>query len=125
MLRVGVDVGGTHTDLVLIDEEHGDVVVHKVPTTVGDPALGAITGLQELCRKAGIAPAAIDYFMHGTTIATNILPLNCAKAAEYCRVPPRISWPTASRSNGPVGSGMLRPAAFNSPAAPFTPFVIK
>eukprot|EP01036_Dinobryon_divergens_P017997 gene17997-biopygen15858 len=64
MLRVGVDVGGTHTDLVLIDEERGEVVVHKVPTTVGDPALGAIAGLQELCRKADIAPAAIDYFMH-------------------------------------------------------------
>lgn len=73
MLRVGVDVGGTHTDLVLIDEERGEVVVHKVPTTVGDPALGAIAGLQELCRKADIVPAAIDYFMHGTTIATNII----------------------------------------------------
>jgi len=73
MLRVGVDVGGTHTDLVLIDEERGEVVVHKVPTTVVDPALGAITGLQELCRKADITPAEIDYFMHGTTIATNII----------------------------------------------------
>jgi N-methylhydantoinase A/oxoprolinase/acetone carboxylase beta subunit len=59
--------------LVLIDEERGEVVVHKVPTTVGDPALGAITGLQELCRKADITPAEIDYFMHGTTIATNII----------------------------------------------------
>ena len=35
MRRVGVDVGGTHTDLVLIDEERGEVSVHKVPTTVG------------------------------------------------------------------------------------------
>lgn len=73
MLRVGVDVGGTHTDLVLIDEGRGEVSVHKVPTTVGDPSLGAITGLQELCVQAGVTPADIDYFMHGTTIATNII----------------------------------------------------
>jgi N-methylhydantoinase A/oxoprolinase/acetone carboxylase beta subunit len=73
MLRVGVDVGGTHTDLVLIDEERSKVSVHKVPTTVGDPSLGAIIGLQDLCRQAGVTPAEIDYFMHGTTIATNII----------------------------------------------------
>jgi N-methylhydantoinase A/oxoprolinase/acetone carboxylase beta subunit len=73
MKRVGVDVGGTHIDLVLVDDERGEVVVHKVPTTVGDPSVGAIAGLDELCRQAGIAPGAIDYFMHGTTIATNII----------------------------------------------------
>ena len=73
MKRIGVDVGGTHTDLVLVDEERGLTVVHKVATTVGDPSRGAIEGLQELCRKAGVALADIDYFMHGTTIATNII----------------------------------------------------
>ena len=73
MLRVGVDVGGTHTDLVMVDDAAGSVMLHKVPTTVGDPSQGAISGLQELCRKAGVTPAAIDYFMHGTTIATNII----------------------------------------------------
>ena len=73
MRRVGVDVGGTHTDLVLIDEERGEVSVHKVPTTVGDPSQGAISGLQELCRLAGVTPAQVEYFMHGTTIATNII----------------------------------------------------
>ena len=41
MRRVGVDVGGTHTDLVLIDEERGEFFVHKVPTSVGDPSQGA------------------------------------------------------------------------------------
>ena len=73
MRRVGVDVGGTHTDLVLIDEERGEFFVHKVPTSVGDPSQGAIAGLQALCVQAGSAPSAIDYFMHGTTIATNII----------------------------------------------------
>lgn len=73
MLRVGADVGGTHTDLILINESKGEVHVHKVPTTVGDPSLGAIDGLREMCRQAGVTPADIDYFMHGTTIATNII----------------------------------------------------
>ena len=73
MRRVGVDVGGTHTDLVLIDDERGEFFVHKVPTSAGDPSLGAIAGLRALCRRAEIPPSAIDYFMHGTTIATNII----------------------------------------------------
>ena len=73
MLRVGVDVGGTHTDLVLVDDAAGTLSLHKLPTTVGDPSRGAISGLQALCRKAGVMPSAIDTFMHGTTIATNII----------------------------------------------------
>src|SRR5437879_1809822 len=73
MARVGVDVGGTHIDFVLIDDKRGEMVVHKVPTPAGDPSTGAMEGLLELCRQAAIAPGEIDYFMHGTTIATNIV----------------------------------------------------
>jgi len=73
MKRIGVDVGGTHTDLVLVDEDRGLTFVHKVATTVGDPSAGAMAGVVELCRKAGVEPGQIDYFMHGTTIATNII----------------------------------------------------
>lgn len=73
MKRIGVDVGGTHTDLVLVDEDRRLTFVHKVATTVGDPSAGAMAGVVELCRKAGVEPGQIDYFMHGTTIATNII----------------------------------------------------
>ena len=73
MARVGVDVGGTHIDFVLIDDKRGEMVVHKVPTPARDPSTGAMEGLLELCRQAAIAPGEIDYFMHGTTIATNIV----------------------------------------------------
>src|SRR5215510_196410 len=73
MARVGVDVGGTHIDFVLIDDKRGEMVVHKVPTPACDPSTGAIEGLLELCRQAAITPGEIDYFMHGTTIATNIV----------------------------------------------------
>src|SRR5438128_11346029 len=80
MARVGVDVGGTHIDFVLIDDKRGEMVVHKVPTPARDPSTGAMEGLLELCRQAAIAPGEIDYFMHGTTIATNIvLEHNAAK----------------------------------------------
>ena len=71
MIRVGADVGGTHTDLVMIDEEAGSIRVHKVPSTK-DPSAGTVEALAELCRSSGVAAADIDYFMHGTTIATNI-----------------------------------------------------
>src|SRR2546423_954801 len=71
--RVGVDVGGTHIDFVLVDDERREISIHKVPTSTRDPSIGAIEGLAELCRQAGIRPGDIDYFMHGTTIATNII----------------------------------------------------
>ncbi len=72
MLRVGVDIGGTHTDLVLIDEARRAITVHKIPTTVADPSIGTVEALVELCGMAGVHTTAIDYFMHGTTVATNI-----------------------------------------------------
>lgn len=72
MLRVGVDIGGTHTDLVLIDEARGAITVHKIPTTVADPSVGTVAALVELCDMAGVDTTDIDYFMHGTTVATNI-----------------------------------------------------
>lgn len=72
MKRIGVDVGGTHTDLVLIDEATGEIAVHKVPTSVDDPSAGAVDAVGELCATAGIGLAELDYFIHGTTIATNI-----------------------------------------------------
>jgi N-methylhydantoinase A/oxoprolinase/acetone carboxylase beta subunit len=72
MLRVGVDIGGTHTDLVMIDEARGAITVHKVPTTVADPSAGTVEALVALCGMAGVDITSIDYFMHGTTVATNI-----------------------------------------------------
>ena len=72
MNRIGVDVGGTHTDLVLVDETTGHIHVNKVPTIAADPARATVAGLHELAQAAGVALDAVDYFMHGTTIATNI-----------------------------------------------------
>ena len=76
MIRVGVDVGGTFTDLVL--EVAGGpagqkVFTHKVPSTVADQSIGVVQGVVELCRIAGVQPGQIDALFHGTTVATNIV----------------------------------------------------
>ena len=71
MKLVGVDVGGTFTDIVFTDTDAGRTLVHKVPTTPADPSLGVLAGIGELCERHGVDPAAIDHVFHGTTIATN------------------------------------------------------
>ena len=70
MARVGVDVGGTNTDLVL-EADHG-VFVHKVASTPHDQSEGVLKGLRELCDIAGVSPADVSLIVHGTTVATNI-----------------------------------------------------
>ncbi len=73
MKRVGVDVGGTFTDLILVDEEAGRITVDKVPSTPDDPARGVVDGVRALCAKAGVPLAEVDNLLHGTTVATNIV----------------------------------------------------
>jgi N-methylhydantoinase A/oxoprolinase/acetone carboxylase beta subunit len=73
MKRIGVDVGGTFTDLIYVDDEAGTVLVHKLPTTPDDPSRGTVQGLKELTAEAGESPGALDQVFHGTTIATNIV----------------------------------------------------
>src|SRR5712691_3512579 len=70
--RLGVDVGGTHTDLVLLDAGTGALVVEKVASTPKNPALGVLDGLAKLIAR-GIKPGDIAFFAHGTTITTNAL----------------------------------------------------
>ena len=69
--RLGVDVGGTHTDLVLLDLTDGSLAIEKVSTTPANPALGVLRGIEKL--KARVDLAAIEFFSHGTTITTNAL----------------------------------------------------
>lgn len=71
MKLIGVDVGGTFTDLVLADTETGSQVIHKVPSTPDDPARGVMDGVAALCQMAQTRHDAISFVLHGTTIATN------------------------------------------------------
>src|SRR5438128_10007089 len=73
MKRLGVDVGGTFTDLIYVDDDAGKILVHKVPTTPEDPSQGTVQGIRELGEQAGVAPSELDQVFHGTTIATNIV----------------------------------------------------
>src|SRR5919204_6579822 len=73
MRRLGVDVGGTFTDLIYVDDEGGRILVHKIATTPDDPSVGTVQGIQEITAQAGVSPAALEQVFHGTTIATNIV----------------------------------------------------
>jgi N-methylhydantoinase A len=71
--RAGVDIGGTFTDLLLLDEDSGDMVIGKVLTTPGDPSVAVIQGLRTLLRERQLDPARIMEAIHGTTLITNAI----------------------------------------------------
>ncbi|MGP2493907.1 hydantoinase/oxoprolinase family protein [Mesorhizobium sp. PUT5] len=76
MIRVGVDVGGTFTDIVLERSGSGgpsQVVVTKVSSTPHDQSEGVVQGILKVCGLAGVEPGAIDAVFHGTTVATNMI----------------------------------------------------
>lgn len=69
--RLGVDVGGTFTDLLLFDQNSGAFWRHKTPSTPHDSSEGILTGVKAITAQAGIGPEDIEFFLHGTTVATN------------------------------------------------------
>ncbi len=78
MIRIGVDVGGTFTDIVLertrlLGEDEQQVVVTKVPSTPHDQSEGVVAGVLQVCKQAGVGPGEIDVLFHGTTVATNMV----------------------------------------------------
>jgi len=76
MFRIGVDVGGTYTDLVATDES-GRTIFAKSPSTPADQSIGVMAGLEELARRLNVTRAKMlaltDRLVHGTTVATNAL----------------------------------------------------
>lgn len=73
MRRVGIDVGGTFTDVVMFDGGTGKVWTTKVPTTPEDPTIGAVNGLRQILALGEASPDEIGFIGHGTTIATNMV----------------------------------------------------
>ena len=69
--RLGVDVGGTFTDLLLFDNETGRFWRHKTPSTPHDSSEGILNGVIAITGEAGVHPSQIEFFLHGTTVATN------------------------------------------------------
>ena len=68
---MGADVGGTFTDILLIEEASGRSFTAKVPSTPQDSSIGVLNGIERVCDQAGVSLADISHVMHGTTVATN------------------------------------------------------
>ena len=71
--RLGVDVGGTFTDLLLMDEDTGNTFEAKVHSTPEDSSIGIFEGIERICANASVSPSQISQIMHGTTVATNAI----------------------------------------------------
>jgi N-methylhydantoinase A len=71
--RLGVDVGGTFTDILLIDEDSGETYRAKTASTPEDQSVGVLRGIERACQAAGVRVGDIDEVFHGTTIATNAI----------------------------------------------------
>ncbi len=69
--RLGVDVGGTFTDLLLINEDSGESFTAKVLSTPEDSSIGVLNGVARICEESGVDPKQVRRVMHGTTVATN------------------------------------------------------
>ena len=72
-IRIGIDTGGTFTDVVAVDERSGEMVTTKTPSTPQDPAVGFMTGVQGVLDTLGVGGDAVSAISHGTTVATNKL----------------------------------------------------
>ena len=73
LFRIGVDIGGTFTDAILIDEATGQTWIKKVPSTPKDPSIGFLDATERLLADANIAGNAVSYIVHGTTVVTNAI----------------------------------------------------
>ncbi len=72
-IRVGIDTGGTFTDVVAVDEDTGELAVTKTPSTPADPAVGFMTGVHRVLDRLGLDGSSVSAVSHGTTVATNKL----------------------------------------------------
>ncbi len=71
--RIGVDIGGTFTDLVMMNESTGELRLVKMASTPSDPSVGFLNTVERALRESGVAAANVSYNVHGTTVATNTL----------------------------------------------------
>jgi N-methylhydantoinase A len=71
--RLGVDVGGTFTDLLLVHDESGAMHRVKTPSTPADPSEGVLVGVRRICDESGVGAGEVEFVQHGTTVATNAM----------------------------------------------------
>jgi 5-oxoprolinase (ATP-hydrolysing)/N-methylhydantoinase A len=71
--RVGVDIGGTFTDIFLLSQDGSEIAIGKVLTTPRDPAAAVVNGLRTLLAERNISPVSVTDLVHGTTLITNAI----------------------------------------------------
>ena len=72
-IRIGIDTGGTFTDVVAVDEHSGEMATTKTPSTPHDPAVGFMAGVHKVLDTLGLGGDSVSAVSHGTTVATNKL----------------------------------------------------
>ena len=72
-VRIGVDTGGTFTDVVAVDEDSGEIATTKTPSTPADPTVGFMAGIEKVLGQLGLGGDSVTAVSHGTTVATNRL----------------------------------------------------
>ena len=85
--KIGVDVGGTFTDVCMFNQDNGDVKVYKLPSTPADPSEAIGRGIKEILELYGVSPSEVSNLVHGTTVATNATLER--KGAKRPLLPPR------------------------------------
>lgn len=71
--KLGVDVGGTFTDVLVQSEESGEITLEKVLSTPADQSAGVLTGVRQACERLGISVSDLALILHGSTVATNMI----------------------------------------------------
>jgi len=71
--RLGVDVGGTFTDVLVLEEEKGTLTLEKVLSTPEDQSVGVLEGVRQACQRLGVEPSELDAILHGSTVVTNLI----------------------------------------------------
>ena len=72
-IRIGVDVGGTNTDICAIDETSGELMVYKLPSSLYDQSAAVVEGVKVIAEANRFSGSDVSRFMHGTTVATNAI----------------------------------------------------
>lgn len=72
-IRMGIDVGGTFTDLLVINSDTGDLQLLKTPSTPEDQSIGIVNGIEGIVSQAGLSSGQVESLLHGTTVSTNIV----------------------------------------------------
>ena len=126
--RVGVDIGGTFTDLIVINQETGAFAVGKVLTTPADPSQAVETVLVETLGQAGIDLTGVQHLVHGTTLVTNAmierkgartaLLTALPQTSQPCSITTHCATPACSRSTASTSPNSIRyPRNFTCPSS--------